>query len=181
MKKHILFFHGGSSEEDYHADAKLVASLKSNLNSEYTIHYPLLINDGTPDLGRREQISREISEREDNIILVGHSFGASMLLAYLSEVKIKKKIAGIFLLATPFWNGDEDWVQPFKLLPDFATQLDKKIPLHLYHCTDDDEVPLTHFTIYKQHLPWASFHEITTGGHQFNNDLTVIANDIKSV
>jgi predicted alpha/beta hydrolase family esterase len=61
-----------------------------------------LPNNGTPDLGRRKQISHEISASEDNAILVGHSLGASMLLACLSEIKIRNKIAGIFLLASPF-------------------------------------------------------------------------------
>src|SRR3989337_302397 len=102
MVKHLIFFHGGGSEEDYEADAKLVASLKLQLGSGYSVHYPLLPDNGTPDLGRRKQISSEISASEDNVILVGHSLGASMLLACLSEMEIKKKIAGIFLLATPF-------------------------------------------------------------------------------
>jgi uncharacterized protein len=179
MTKQIIFFHGGDSEGDYEADAKLVDSLKAKLGSGYSIHYPLLVNDGTPDLGRRKQISHEISVSADNVILVGHSFGGSMLLACLSELKITKKIAGVFLLAPPFWQGDEDWVQAFKLQPDFAKRLNKKIPLHFYHCRDDQEVPFTHMNIYKQKVPWASFHEIAVGGHQLNNDLTIVATDIK--
>ena len=181
MAKHLIFFHGGGSEEDYEADAKLVASLKSKLGSGYSVHYPLLPNNGTPDLGRRKQISHEISASEDNVILVGHSLGASMLLACLSEIKIMKKIAGIFLLAPPFWNRNEDWAQAFKLQPDFAKKLDQKTPLFFYHCLDDEEVPIGHLTIYKQHLPWASFREISVGGHQFNNDITMVVNDIKSI
>ncbi|WP_276371907.1 alpha/beta hydrolase [Chryseolinea sp. H1M3-3] len=181
MQKHLTFFHGGGSKEDYEADAKLVESLKVKLGSGYTVHYPLLDNDGTPDLGRRKQISEEISTSEDNIILLAHSLGASMLLACLSENKIRKKVAGIFLLATPFWNGKEDWVEAFKLRPNFAKQLDKKTPLFFYHCRDDEEVPFGHLTIYRHHLPWASFREISVGGHQFNNDLTIVANDIKSI
>jgi hypothetical protein len=70
MVKYLIFFHGGGSEEDYEADAKLVSSLKLTLGAEYSVHYPLLPNDGTPDLGRRKQISQEISSSEDNIILV---------------------------------------------------------------------------------------------------------------
>ena len=180
MVRHLIFFHGGS-EEDYEADAKLVASLKLKLGSGYSVHYPLLPNDGTPDFGRRKQISHEISASEENVILVGHSLGASMLLVCLSESKIRKNIAGIFLLATPFWKGNEDWVEAFKLKPDFAKQLDKKIPLFFYHCHDDDEVPFGHLAVYKQQLPWASFREIPVGGHQFNNDLTIVAHDIKSI
>lgn len=181
MAKHLIFFHGGGSEEDYHADAKLVDSLKLNLGPAYSIHYPLLPDLGTPDLGRREQISHEISASEDNVILAGHSLGASMLLACLSEIKISRKIAGVFLLATPFWSGTEDWVEPFKLQPDFAKQLDKKTPLFFYHCRDDEEVPFGHLAVYKQQLPWASFREVPAGGHQFNNDIAIVANDIKLV
>lgn len=181
MAKHVLFFHGSGSEEGYDADAKLVASLTLNLGSGYSVRYPLLRSDGTPDLGRRKQIGREISASEDGIILAGHSFGASMLLACLSELDIRKKIAGIFLMGTPFWSGDEDWVQAFKLQPDFAEKLNKKIPLFLYHCLDDDEVPFGHLAIYKEQLPWATFREIPTGGHQLNNDLTLVAHDIKLI
>lgn len=181
MKNNLIFFHGGGSDEDYEADAKLVASLKSKLGSEYAVHYPLLPNNGTPDLGRREQISHEISKGKEDFILVGHSLGASMLMACLSENKIKNKIRGIFLLSTPFWKGNEDWVKAFKLQPDFAKQLDKEIPLFFYHCRDDDEVPFDHMNIYKQHIPWATFREISVGGHQFSNDLTIVANDIKSL
>lgn len=179
MIKHLIFFHGGGSEEDYEADAKLVASLKLKLGPGYSVHYPLLPTDGTPDLGRRKQINHEISTSEENVILVGHSLGASMLLACLSEIKIEKKIAGIFLLATPFWSGNEDWVEAFKLQANFAKQLDKKTPLYFYHCRDDDEAPFGHLAIYKQQVPWATFREISVGGHQFNNDLTMVADDIR--
>ncbi len=40
--------------------------------------------------------------------MAGHSFGASMLLKFLSENKVKQKVDGIFLIAAPFWDGDED-------------------------------------------------------------------------
>ncbi len=181
MKKQVIFFQGGGGKEDYDADAKLVASLKSKLGANYSVRYPLLANDETPDFGRRKQIGREISAHEENAILVAHSLGASMLLAYLSENKIEKKIAGIFLIATPFWSGDEDWVEPLKLQPGFAERLDKRIPLFFYQCRDDEEVPFEHFNIYKQQLQWATFREMPTGGHQLDNDLAIVANDIKSL
>jgi hypothetical protein len=38
-------------------------------------------------------------------ILIGHSLGGSFLLKYVSEEKIGKTIAGIFLIATPYWGG----------------------------------------------------------------------------
>lgn len=181
MSKHVIFFQGGAGQEDHDADAKLVASLKVALGSAWSVHYPLLPEGEAPDFGRRKQIHREISESEDEVVLVGHSLGASMLLAYLSENKAGKKIAGIFLISTPFWSGDEEWVEAFKLQPDFAERLDRETPLFFYHCHDDEVVPFAQLAIYKQKLPWASFHEIPAGGHQLNNDLTMVADDIRSM
>ncbi|MCF2489251.1 alpha/beta hydrolase [Dyadobacter sp. CY347] len=180
MANQVIFFHGGGSREDFQADQKLVESLENALGPDYVVHYPFLPNDGTPDLGRRRQISQAILGSEEGVILVAHSLGASMLLASLSEFEIKHQIAGIFLIATPFWEGSEDWVEPFKLRPDFAEKLDQKVPLFFYHCRDDEEVPFAQFGKYKQQLPWATFREIPSGGHQLNNGLSIIADDIRS-
>jgi len=180
MAKQVIFFHGGGSREDYLADEKLAESLTLHLGPDYLVHYPFLSDNGSPDLGRRQQIKQEISDSGDGVILVAHSFGASMLLACLSEFSIEKKIAGVFLLATPFWQGNQDWVEPFKLQPDFAANLDKNIPLFFYHCRDDEEVSFDQLAIYRRELPWATFREIAAGGHQFANDLRTAARDITS-
>jgi uncharacterized protein len=181
MKKQVLFIQGGGGEEDYAADAKLVASLQKTLGEEYVVHYPFLPEEPASDFGRKKQIGKEISLIREDIILVGHSLGASMLLKYLSESGTPKKIAGIFLIATPFWNGDEDWKQAFKLDRDFADKIPKDIPVFLYHCKDDEEVPFGHLALYAQNLPRAIAREITSGGHQLNNDLSLVAKDIKSL
>src|SRR5690606_10988470 len=88
---------------------------------------------------------------------------------------------GLFLIAPPYWSGDEDWKQGIKLHDDFADAIPKDIPIFIYQCLDDEEVPFDHFTTYQQHLPWATFREVESGGHQFNNDLTLVAHDIKSL
>jgi uncharacterized protein len=181
MTKQVIFFQGGGGVEDYDADAKMVASLRSTLGSTYSVHYPFLSNEEAPDFGRRKQIGHEISVSGEEVILVGHSLGASMLLAYLSENNVVKRIAGIFLIAAPFWSGDADWVKPLKLQPDFAERLNKKTPMFFYHCRDDKEVPFAHLAIYKQAIPWASFREIPVGGHHLDNNLEIVAADIRQV
>jgi len=183
MSKHVLFIQGGGNG-GYEADAKLVASLRKALGPAYDVHYPEMLTDETgPDFGLDwlKQIGEEIASIKGEVILAGHSLGASMLLKYLSENQIKKDIAGIFLIAPPFWSGNEDWVQPLKLQEDFSDKLPKDVPTFFYRCKDDEVVPLDHFTFYKQHLPWAVFREVSQGGHQFNNDLTPVADDIKSL
>lgn len=183
MSKQVLFIQGAGNG-GYKADMPLVASLRDALGNAYHVHYPQILPDETvPDFGQRwlRQIDNEIASAGDELILAGHSLGASMLLKYLSEKKTTKQITGIFLIAPPFWNGHEDWVQPLKLQQDFSEQLPKDIPLFFYQCKDDEVVPWDHFITYQQQLPWAIFREIAHGGHQLNNDLTLVADDIKSL
>ena len=183
MSKHVLFIQGGGNG-GYKADEALVASLQNVLTPAYKVHYPKMLADETvPNFGTQwlKQIHKEISSAEGKVILAGHSLGASMLLKYLSENKINENIDGIFLIAPPFWSGNEDWVQPLKLQQDFSDKLPKDIPTFFYHCKDDEVVPFDHLTSYKQNIPWAVFHEISHGGHQLNNDLTIVADDIKSL
>ena len=182
MNNNILFIHG-AGDGGYEADIKLVASLRKVLGTAYKVHAPEMPADETPFFGSGwlEKIDEEISSIKGALILAGHSLGASMLLKYLSEKKIKENISGIFLVAPPFWTGNEDWKEPLKLQENFPDKLPKEIPTFFYQCKDDDVVPFDHFTIYKQNIPWAVFREMSHGGHQFNNDLTPVANDIKSL
>ncbi|QHT66229.1 alpha/beta hydrolase [Rhodocytophaga rosea] len=175
MNKHVLFIFGGGGKEDYAADATLVASLQEGLGEAYLVHYPFLPHEQTKDFGRKKQIGRHISYIKGEIMLVGHSLGASMLLKYLSETRIRKRIAGLFLISTPFWRGQEDWKQGFILHKDFADKLPKHVPLFLDHSKDDKEVAFDHPELYAKCLPKARVRAIRKGGHQFNNDLSMLA------
>jgi predicted alpha/beta hydrolase family esterase len=179
MTNTILFIQGGG-DDGYHADQPLVTSLQKTLGEEYAVAYPEMPSDESlPDFGWIQQITSEISKTTGDLIIVAHSLGASMMLKYLSENSVQKKITGIFLIAAPFWSGDEDWKKGLKLKQNFANELPKDIPLHFYQCKDDEEVSFTQFEQYKKRITYATFHEFKTGGHQFNNDLSQIAKDIK--
>ena len=181
MSKQILFIQGGG-DGGYKVDSELVTSLQSALGEQYAICYPeIKSNESMSDFGWTSQIGKNLSEAEDNLILIGHSFGALMILKFLSENMVNKKLRGIFLIATPFWSGNEDWQVSLKLKDNFADNLPDKVSIFFYHCKDDKEVPFSHLDVYKQKLNQATFPEIESGGHQLNNDLTLVANDIKSL
>jgi predicted alpha/beta hydrolase family esterase len=181
MKKQVLFIQGGG-EDGYTADKKMVDSLKAALGNGFEVSYPELQSDETvPDFRWPEQIGKAINDIEGDVILVGHSLGASLILKYLSETTIQKKISGIFLLATAFWSGNEDWVKGLMLKDDFPGKLPGDIPISMYHSMDDDEVPFEHLALYAKKLPQATMHEIKKGGHQFNNDLKFLAGDIRKL
>ena len=138
-------------------------------------------DEAAPDFGWLKQIGKEIAKLHDGVILVAHSLGASLLLKYLSENEVSKKVAGIFLISTPFWSGKEEWVQGLKLQEDFAENLPKNSRIFFYHCRDDEEIPFDHLASYSHKLPVATFREIENGGHQLGNNIKLVAKDIKDL
>ncbi|MBC7913971.1 MAG: alpha/beta fold hydrolase, partial [Pyrinomonadaceae bacterium] len=157
--KHILFIQGGGGQADHETDSKLVASLQEALGEGYKVHYPFMSDEPSPDFGRIKQIKAAITAIKGDLILVGHSLGASMLLKYLSDGDAQDKVKGVFLIATPFWSGDEDWKEDLKLHTDFADSLPRNVPIFLYHCEDDEEVPFEHLGLYQQNLPKAKIRK----------------------
>ena len=114
-------------------------------------------------------------------ILVGHSLGASVLLKYVSEETADRPVAGLFLVATPYW-GAEDWeVGEYELHPDFASKLPEDLPVFLYHSRDDEVVPFAHLALYAEKLPRATVREFDGRGHQFDADLSEVARDIEQL
>ena len=181
MSNEVVFIQGGGNG-GYEADAKLAESLQKALGNTYEVRYPRLQTDeAAPDFGWPEQIGKEIGQLGDDAILVAHSLGASLLLKYLSENKVSKKVAGVFLVATPFWRGKEDWVQGLKLRDDFAESIPESSRIFFYHSRDDEEIPFDHLASYRHKLPLATFREIDSGGHQLNNNLNLVAKDIKGL
>ena len=121
---------------------------------------------------------------KNGAILVGHSLGGSFLLKYLSDEKVEKAIAGIFLIATPYW-GDDGWrydgYEALALPKDFPSNLPSGTPIFFYHSRDDEIVPFAHLTLYARKLPQATIHALDARGHQLRNDLSEVAADIKSL
>ena len=178
--KLVLFIHGGG-DNGYQADAMLAGSLQRELGAAYNVRYPQMPDEPTPDFGWGRKIGDEIAATDGELLLVGHSLGASMLLKYLSENEIQNRIGGIFLTATPFWTGDEDWQKGLALRDQFARTLPRGVPLFLYHSEDDKEVDVSHLDIYVAKIPQATVRRIPSGGHQFGNDLALVAQDIRDL
>ncbi len=181
MTKHILFIHGGGGEGAYEEDGILVASLQNALGAAYAVRYPKMpLEESARYADWKAQIAMELSVLDGDVILVAHSVGGSILLKYLSEEQIEKPIAGLFLLATPYFGGDENWNYPEMNLPhDFAAKLPAIPRIFLYHSRDDEVVPFAHLAMYAAKLPQAIVRIFDGRGHQFGNDLSEVAEDIK--
>jgi predicted alpha/beta hydrolase family esterase len=129
-------------------------------------------------------LEKELTLIHEPIVFVGHSIGASVLIKWMSEVEIEKPIAGVFLLACPFWGGN-GWRYPgyekLMVSGSRASHLSKSQPIFLYHCRDDAIVPFDHLALYAHIFPQATVRERDEGDHQFNNDLSFVSQDIQSM
>jgi uncharacterized protein len=181
MKKHVLFIHG-AGEGAYEADKQLAASLQHSLGPEYEVHYPAMPDEeNAPYEQWKHQIEKELATMQGPIVLIGHSVGASIVIKCMSELEVKKPIAGIFLIANPFWGGNGwryEGYEELALPKGFAARLPKGASLFLYHSRDDEVVPFAHLALYAEQLPQATVREFDGRGHQFTNDLSEVAADI---
>ena len=177
-KRQVLFIHGGGGEA-FEGDGALVRSLREALGPDFEVEYPEMPDGAAPQYGAwSDRISRELSASNGEVILVGHSLGASILLKHLSEEPVEKPIAGVFLIATPYW-GTTDWeVAEFGLREDFPATLPEGVPIFLYHSRDDEVVPFAHLALYVGRLPRANLREFDGQGHQLGDDLSEVAEDI---
>ena len=184
MVKQVLFIQGAGAGA-YDADKKLANSLQRTLGSDYDMRYPRMPDeDNAPYEEWKQQVETEMATMSGPVLLVGHSVGASILAKCLIDSEVDKPVAGIFLISTPFWGGDGWWYEGYQKLElpsDFAAKLPPGALVFLYHSQDDEIAPFSHLALYARILPKATVREIASGGHQFNNDLTMIAKDIISL
>jgi hypothetical protein len=72
-----------------------------------------------------------------------------MLLKYLAEGTYQRPIAGMFLVAVPYW-GKQDWELEYAVPDDFASHLPPIRQLFLYHSRSDEEVPFSSLRRYQE-------------------------------
>jgi uncharacterized protein len=180
MNRQVLFIHGGG-QGAYEEDRKLAENLRDVLGAAYDdVRYPTMPDADHPEYEAwKNQIAKELTALDGEVLLVGHSLGGSILLKYLSEENVERPVAGVFLIAPPYW-GAEDWqVSEYELQANFASKLPQELPVFFYHSRDDEVVPFAHLALYTEKLPRATIREFDGHGHQFNNDLSEVARDIK--
>jgi len=180
MTRQVLFIHSGGAQGSKQGSGYLVAYLRAMLGIDYQVFSPEMPEPEHPEYNHwKNELDKDLALLRDDAILVGHSLGGSVLLKYLSEQPFHKPIAGLFIVAAPFW-GLEDWdVDEYRLTDNFQHQLPPMSRLVLYHSRNDEVVPFSHLNTYATRLPWATIRE-TQGQHLFRNGLPELIADIKT-
>lgn len=170
----ILFLHGAGGWDD---DQLLVVALRRLRAAP--VHMPRLPAD---DFSASSWVSEVRHHREvlgPGLVVVGHSFGASMALLDLATSSRGPRPAGLVLLAMPSWS-ERGWdVEDYVLPSDVAPPSD--VPILLAQCRDDPVVPIEHLEEHRDLLPGAAVRTYDTGGHQFTGRMAAVAQDIEDL
>jgi len=55
------------------------------------------------------------------------------------------------------------------------------LPVRLYHGDSDRDVPFAHAGLYAHAIPQAVVRRLPNNDHQLNNDLSIVARDIRAL
>ena len=161
----VLVIHGAGEPRRSGRKVYWEAMLGKDLRPDYLIRAPRMPQPTNPQYRTWARRIAKLIADTPNPVLVGHSFGASVLLKYLVDAVPQPSFAGLFLIATPFWGPD---FPEFALPADFGARLRDVSPLFLYHSRDDPEVPFEHVERYSRALPQATVRAVDGRGHEFN-------------
>jgi predicted alpha/beta hydrolase family esterase len=182
MAQSVLLVHSSGPQGPGEGSAPLAARLREELGRDYEVVFPILPDPDDPHYAPWSRALGEIlAGFEEPLVVVGHSLGGSVFLQHLAESDPEAPIAGLVLMATPFW-GDSGWEAEWALpegWPDASTELPRTF---LFHSRDDEEIPFANLERYAERLPDATARLLDGNGHLYDRgDLTEIVDAIRTV
>ncbi len=117
----------------------------------------------------------------DDVVLVGHSLGASFLTKYLSEERFAKRVTATLLVAGPY-DVDEGRSLPEFAAPSSLTLLEQRGgKVFLYYSKDDSLVPFSELAKYQLAFPSASVRIFEDRGHFNQEQFPELVADIQAL
>lgn len=179
MARTVLVIHGAGEPHRRRGKVYWEPLLENSLGPGYRVMAPRMPRPEQPNYWAWARRVDELLTGARRPIVVGHSFGASVLLKYFSETVRRPAFAGLFLAATPFWGAN---FPEFALAPDAAARLRNVSPIYFYHSRDDSEVPFEHLERYRRLLPHAKSRPLDERGHEYDQaEFPELAADIRRV
>lgn len=202
MKRQIILIHGGDTFNTYDEYLSFLKDWKEidferykkhekdwketlgeKLGADYEVISPQMPNkQNAKYLEWKIWFEKFIPYFEPEIILIGHSLGATFLAKYLSENELPKKIIATFLVAPVFDEIDiKESLADFKM-PESLEKLEKQGgKIFLYHSQDDPVIPFADFEKFKKALKTATGRIFPNRGHFRQEEFPEIIKDIKSI
>jgi predicted alpha/beta hydrolase family esterase len=182
MQGQVLFVHSAGSQGPEVGSDHLLRYLQAHLGADFEVFSPKMPDPEHPRyVNWKLTLEKQFIILPQELILVGHSLGGSVLLKYLSEETVNKSIIGLFLVAVPYWGGKEWEIEEYRLPFDFESKLPPIPNIFLYHSRKDSWVPFPHLLHYAEKLPQAKVRVLEGSEHEFCNGLPELIGDIKNI
>ncbi|MDV6263250.1 alpha/beta fold hydrolase [Rhodococcoides yunnanense] len=172
MVGRLLFVHGAGGFVD---DAELARGLAQTLELE--LRMPELSDSAMGFEDWAEPIRQHLNQLGPEDVVVSHSFGASILVRVLAE-RGREHPRRAALLAMPDWTS-RGWDVTDYAFTESESEPEPETDLTLFHCRDDDVVPVSHLALNSATFPSATVVAFPTGGHQFDGMIDAVAAEIR--
>jgi predicted alpha/beta hydrolase family esterase len=181
MNYEILLIQGAgnvTTEEEQ----VIVDALNSKLGDAFTIIYPPIPDADNPTyLAWDTVLTTNLNNLSGNVILLGHSLGASVILKHFSKEAVPDKIIGTILFGAPFWK-DQNWdVSEYVIEDDCLANLSKLENLYFYYSTDDEVIPHSHLESYQKLMPQANWRIVSGVDHSYHGAIPEMIKDIREL
>ncbi|GIQ71434.1 serine hydrolase family protein [Xylanibacillus composti] len=183
MMKTVVFVHSAGAQGTGEGSSGLMAHISRNLGADFQVRCPAMPDPTSPSCSawqaRLAQELERIGEGTE-VLLVGHSLGGSVILKHIAEGECRSRIAGVFLIAAPYWGADEEWQsEDYQLAEDFTDCLPPIPHIYLYHSREDSIVSFAHMQAYHRKLPHAQLRPLPGEEHYFSSGLAQLVDDMK--
>lgn len=198
MKKQIVVIHGGDTFENQEAYLNFLKNyeidierykiskddwkpdLRRKLRSDYEVILPIMPNKTN---ARFEEwkiwFEKIIPFLNEEIILIGHSLGASFLVKYLSENNLPNKLKAVFLVSGVFDTDTDGYsLQSFSLPEKLDLQTEN---IYFYHSKDDPVVPFSALENFAQIFPKAHTRIFEDRKHINQEEFPELVQDIQNL
>jgi predicted alpha/beta hydrolase family esterase len=130
----------------------------------------------------RDRLAAELEALDGKVIVFGHSLGGSVALKYCAERGFSEEVAGLVIVAAPFWGTSQEWELEWALPEGWPDQGPSLPPTFLFGSRDDEVIPFAHLDLYAKRLPEAEVHPLDGYGHLYEKgDLSPILAAVRSL
>ncbi len=181
--RNVLFVHSAGPQGSNQGSTGFVANIKKELQGDFQVIAPDFPEPENPRFDEwKEQLESSLDKLNEEIILIGHSLGGSVLVKYFSEEECRLPVRAIFSVAAPYWGKDDDWQKrDFQLSQDIDLTAKRWPELYFYHAKMDPIVPFHHVNLYEASFPEATVHPLEGDSHLFEEGIPSLVKDIKAL
>lgn len=168
--EHIVFVHSASEQTKESGSNPLLRTIPQGKYVWHKQHYPR--EKGQVYELWVEPFIESLNEIDDHepVTLIGHSFGGTVIMKYLTENQVTQKIKQVILIGSPLFGCDDKFSDKDNELRDNA-QSYINVPITHIQSVDNNRVDIKHQACWQQRFPQMNIITKQSGQHEFHDGI----------